>query len=134
MRANLYIFLSLCLLFLAFSYLIYSRPRHERVSGASAMTGEGRLVWQKYNCQSCHQLYGLGGYLGPDLTNVLSEKGKGEDYVLGLVRSGIRQMPSFTMTAAEESRLIDFLRATNASGNADPRKFSRSYTGMIAPE
>ena len=70
MKWQLYIFTALVLLFLAFSASIYTR---EDVNGASPVAGSGKLVWQKHNCQSCHQLYGLGGYLGPDLTNVISQ-------------------------------------------------------------
>jgi len=38
---------------------------------------QGQQLWQQNNCFSCHQIYGLGGYLGPDLTNVYSQRGKG---------------------------------------------------------
>nr|WP_088227017.1 c-type cytochrome [Desulfosporosinus sp. FKB] len=31
---------------------------------------EGKLVWQKHNCISCHTLFGNGGYVGEDLTNI----------------------------------------------------------------
>ncbi|MBL7931164.1 MAG: cytochrome c [Bacteroidia bacterium] len=92
---------------------------------------EGRLVWQKYNCQACHQLYGLGGYLGPDLTNLVSQKGKDESYIKALIRSGTKQMPSFDLSKEEEIKLIDFLKSTNESGIADPRQFNVHASGMI---
>ena len=130
MRTNLFIFLILTVLFLGYSLLIYLRPLDDR-PGTSSEAGSGKMVWQKYNCQACHQLYGLGGYLGPDLTNVISEKGKGEHYVIGMVRSGSKQMPAFTMTETEEQQLIGFLRHVNASGVADPRTFAIRFSGMI---
>ena len=40
----------------------------------------GKVLYQKYNCTACHQIYGLGGFLGPDLTIVVSQQGKGEAY------------------------------------------------------
>lgn len=92
---------------------------------------EGRLVWQKYNCQSCHQLYGLGGYLGPDLTNVYSAKGKGETFIKAFIRSGTKQMPSFDLSPDEEAQLLEFLRSTDESGIADPRNFRIHFSGMI---
>jgi nitric oxide reductase subunit C len=27
----------------------------------------GKKIYQEYNCQSCHQIFGLGGYLGQNL-------------------------------------------------------------------
>lgn len=52
-------------LFLAYSFSIYLHPfstaYDKRLN--RELVSEGRLVWQKYNCQSCHQFYGLGGYL-----------------------------------------------------------------------
>jgi nitric oxide reductase subunit C len=97
----------------------------------SKVASEGRLVWQKYNCQSCHQLYGLGGYLGPDLTYIYSAPGKGEIVIKALVKSGTTQMPSFNLTIEEETNLLQFLKSTDASGQADPRKFLVKSNGMI---
>ncbi|MBL7764975.1 MAG: cytochrome c [Chitinophagaceae bacterium] len=94
-------------------------------------TAEGRLIWQKYNCQSCHQLYGLGGYLGPDLTNILSSPGKDEKLVRAMIYSGTRQMPSFNMPEDELNLLIEFLKSTDASGISDPRQFKATNYGMI---
>lgn len=91
----------------------------------------GLLVWQKYNCQACHQLYGLGGYLGPDLTNIYSKKGKGEAYIKAIISSGTKQMPSFNLRADEKKQLLDFLKMANASGIADPRNFNTQMNGMI---
>ena len=54
---------------------------------------QGKMLWQKKNCTACHQLYGLGGYMGPDLTNVISSKGKGEIYAEAFIRSGTNTMP-----------------------------------------
>jgi nitric oxide reductase subunit C len=31
---------------------------------------EGKRVWQRHNCVSCHTLLGNGGYVGDDLTHV----------------------------------------------------------------
>lgn len=126
-------FLILSTLFLAYSLSIYLTPLNvEKNTGVDQeMAAEGRLVWQKYNCQSCHQLYGLGGYLGPDLTNVLSAPGKGEGIVKALTRSGTRQMPAFDINDKEMEMLIEFLKSTDASGKSDPRAFQRNNFGMI---
>ena len=128
MRWPLYIFITLTLLFLAFSASLYVRAENH-ASREGKM--DGKLVWQKYNCQSCHQLYGLGGYLGPDLTNIMSEHGKGREYIVGIISSGARQMPAFILTEDEQAALLDFLRQADSSGNADPRAFRVTASGMI---
>lgn len=129
----IYIFVVLCTAFLIYSFTIYLVPSNkigdESYNGEAA--SEGRLIWQKYNCQSCHQLYGLGGYLGPDLTNVYSAKGKGQIFIKAIVRSGTAQMPAFYLNPEEEENLLHFLRSTDASGVADPRNFEVLNTGMI---
>ncbi|WP_317900036.1 c-type cytochrome [Aurantibacillus circumpalustris] len=129
----IHVFLFLSALFLVYSFSIYLTPINEKskTSFDIKTASEGRLVWQKYNCQSCHQLYGLGGYLGPDLTNIYSVKGKGELWIKALLKSGTTQMPSFHLTLEEENKLIEFLKSTDASGLADPRQFNIKSNGMI---
>ena len=129
----IHVFLFLCALFLVYSFSIYLTPINEKFKTSFDIktASEGRLVWQKYNCQSCHQLYGLGGYLGPDLTNIYSVKGKGELWIKALLKSGTTQMPSFQLTLEEETKLIEFLKSTDASGLADPRQFNIKSNGMI---
>ncbi|MBS1764844.1 MAG: cytochrome c [Bacteroidetes bacterium] len=126
-------FLLLSSLFLLYSFSIYLHPL--RVADDNRydkeLASEGRLVWQKYNCQSCHQFYGLGGYLGPDLTNFMSKPGRGEPFLKAMVNSGIKQMPAFSLTDVEIHELAEFLKATDASGSADPRSFKANNFGMI---
>lgn len=74
----------------------------------------GQKIWQDNNCFSCHQLYGLGGYLGPDLTNLYSAKGK--DYIKAFVNSGVKTMPRFSFTEQEKEALAAFLREVDQSG------------------
>jgi nitric oxide reductase subunit C len=134
MRINRFIFLVLTLFFIVFTADIYLQPAFNSEFESVPAAGEGKLVWQKYNCQSCHQLYGLGGYLGPDLTNVISEPGKNEAYILGIIRSGNAQMPAFGLNEREEHDIIQFLKAADQSGSADPRGFRANVFGMIEPK
>lgn len=133
-KKQLIIFASLCFMFLTYSFSIYLQPliTPESHDYNSIKGGDGRLVWQKYNCQACHQLYGLGGYLGPDLTNVYSKKGKGEVYIRAMIASGTAQMPNFSLNENEFSQLIEFLKMTDASGTSDPRNFKIEMNGMIS--
>lgn len=118
-----------------YSLSIYIKPLEYQNNKVSERTNylAGRIVWQKYNCQSCHQLYGLGGYLGPDLTNEISRSGKGEAVIKALVRNGTKQMPAFNLSELEMDQLIGFLKVTDESGTADPRNFNRDQFGMIEP-
>jgi len=122
----------LSLLFLAFSFRIYLKPSFSvaREVFDKKEASQGRLVWQKYNCQSCHQLYGLGGYLGPDLTNVYSSPGKGAQLLRAILKTGSSPMPAFDLSEQETDLLIEFLKSTDASGSANPLDFTILPDGM----
>ncbi|MBW7912157.1 MAG: cytochrome c [Taibaiella sp.] len=77
---------------------------------------EGWNLWQQNNCQSCHQLYGLGGYMGPDLTNIARDSTKGKPYMYTFIKHGTGRMPAFNMTDDEVYRIIDFLEWVDKSG------------------
>jgi len=128
-----YAFLSFCVLFLLFSFSVYIKPsyRQGETRFNTVQAASGRLIWQKYNCQTCHQLYGLGGYLGPDITNIYSAPGKGKEYILAMLMAGIKQMPSFKMSESESNDLLEFLKSVDLSGKSDPRIFSANPFGMI---
>lgn len=90
---------------------------------------KGKLIWQTNNCNSCHQIYGLGGYLGPDLTNVYSKRGSA--YIQSFLNTGTVIMPQFYLSQQEAEALIAFLKEVDASGNADPKTFKITYDGFI---
>ena len=127
------IFFLLCLSFLMYSFSIYRQPlsAKEEIKFNSKIASNGKLIWQKYNCQSCHQLFGLGGYLGPDLSNFISYPQKGEVVLRELLKAGTKQMPSFNLSEFEILELIAFLKSADASGKADPRNFEIDAFGMI---
>jgi nitric oxide reductase subunit C len=129
----IHVFCCLCIAFLGFSFSIYLRPlsltKYKGVDSVKA--SEGRLVWQKYNCQCCHQLYGLGGYLGPDLTNEYGKFSGNTDALKALFKNGFKQMPIYSLSQKEEKLLIEFLKETDASGSSDPRNYKFLKNGMI---
>lgn len=128
-----YVFLILSISFLVYSFSIYIKPLSVKEDQRfnKKMSSDGQLVWQNYNCQSCHQLYNLGGYLGPDLTNVISNPNKGETIIRAMVKSGTKQMPAFNLSDSEMNSLIEFLKSTDASGKSDPRKLKVNSFGMV---
>ena len=77
---------------------------------------QGEILWQKSNCTACHQLYGLGGYLGPDLTNVISRPGKGPNYVKAFLNSGVKAMPLFHFSEKEKDDIVAFLSHVDKTG------------------
>ncbi|MCZ2356391.1 MAG: cytochrome c [Bacteroidia bacterium] len=131
---NKIVFGILLLAYLGFSLNIYLTPLSvDATTGYDVpLADSGKLVWQKYNCQSCHQLYSLGGYLGPDLTNILGRVP--QEYIQTVIQYGNKQMPGFQMNDTEFKALIEFFKSTNASGNADPRTFKVQNDGMISPK
>jgi nitric oxide reductase subunit C len=126
-RVKTTVFIVLCISFLSYSTnLYYHQPQ---VQSSLNNADEGKLIWQKYNCGACHQLYGLGGYLGPDLTNVYSRKGVPQ--IHAFLRTGSTIMPDFKLSELEIDNLTSFLATVDASGNSDPRLFKKNLDGTI---
>ena len=131
------IFLVLFVCFIAFSVWIYAIPLFSPSPYSEKelhLVAEGRLVWQKYNCHTCHQLYGLGGYLGPDLTNVYSRSGNNEYYIRAIVKSGVKQMPAFEISEEEMNALLQFLKNVDQSGTSNPQDYQPEILGTFSLE
>ncbi len=117
---------ALCVLFAVYSYLVYTAaPMHG--TAASSEVREGMRVWQANNCAGCHQLYGLGGYMGPDLTNTSSLKG--EARIRTFVRYGTGRMPAHALNDAELDALIAFLTWVDRSGQSKVPEEAVHWTG-----
>lgn len=86
-------------------------------------------IWQSKNCQSCHQLYGLGGYMGPDLTNTAGDSSKSEKYMFTLIKYGTGKMPDFQLSDKEVNNVIAFLSWVDKSGKSKVSKESVHWTG-----
>jgi nitric oxide reductase subunit C len=120
--------------FILFSAYVYSAevPAARTVANAEQVA-HGKMLWQKHNCSSCHQIYGLGGYLGPDLTNVLSAKGKGKAYAAAIMKTGTQVMPDFKLQEAELEALLAFLEHTDKSGRGSVHDYQMEMDGSIVP-
>jgi nitric oxide reductase subunit C len=118
----------LIFVFLSYSFCLYlSLPVKSK--SIPEEVGNGKLVWQQYNCNASHQVYGLGGYLGPDLTNTYSRKGPA--YIRAILQSGTAAMPNFDLNRQEMSVLLAYLQNIDGSGKADPRTFTIYNNGII---
>ena len=116
--ARIAIALTLVLLFAGYSLLIYTTGTQEDISlpaKEQQLVTKGKALFQQHNCQSCHQLYGLGGYLGPDLTTAYSDPSRGENYMRALLQSGGNRMPDFNFTKEEINHLIAYLKYVDST-------------------
>jgi nitric oxide reductase subunit C len=122
------VFSLLCVGFLSYSSYLYS---HLPVSNPNFSVSEakGKSLWQKHNCTACHQIYGLGGYLGPDLTNEYSLRGP--SFIQIFLKAGNTTMPNYYLSDSEIQELTDYLRSVDKTGKSDPRKFSINANGTI---
>lgn len=116
----------LCIFYTAFSVFVYTRKGQQGDTLPSNAARQGMLVWQQKNCQSCHQLYGLGGYLGPDLTNVAE---KGDAYLRAFLQNGTERMPNFHLNEQELGQLSAFLHWVDASGKSKVPAKAVQWTG-----
>lgn len=119
--------LILCLVFALYtvSVYLYCDPAIKKTV-VSAQIENGKKIWQEKNCQSCHQLYGLGGYMGPDLTNVAQ---KGPAYMHSFMQYGTKKMPDFNLTETEINELTAFLKWVDDSGISKVQDSSVTWTG-----
>jgi nitric oxide reductase subunit C len=114
--------------FLIYNYIVYTDGAYLEEHRLSDQAITGEKIWQRKNCSACHQIYGLGGYLGPDLTNIYSLPGKGPEYINGILNTGIKHMPLYHFNEKEKEALIAFLKAVDATGYYpnDKAKFIRN--------
>ncbi|NMA69292.1 MAG: cytochrome c [Desulfitobacterium sp.] len=70
MRFHTFAILS-ALSFAIFSIVVIFSWRLDKTISEEVVAG--KIVWQQYNCVSCHTIFGHGGYVGKDLTSIASE-------------------------------------------------------------
>lgn len=113
---NFLIITILISLFAIFNGFIYTSDENKNPVKLTEQALHGQQLWQDNNCWSCHQTYGLGGYLGPDLTNVYSAKNKGPMYIKAFLNSGVKSMPKFNFSETEKEALVTYLKSIDSTG------------------
>lgn len=108
---------SLFMAYFLYSFTVYAVGSHS-TDKPTAEALKGMEIWQSKNCQACHQIYGLGGYMGPDLTNIMSDPQKGPEYAAVFINNGTDRMPKFQFTPEEVNALISFLKWIDRSGKS----------------
>jgi len=96
-------------LFVAGFVIVYSGRNNKSESGITGID-----VWRSKNCEACHAIFGLGGHIGPDLTNVYSRKS--EAYLDMVLKKGFLNMPNLELSLTERKQLINYLKAVNKLG------------------
>lgn len=99
--------------------LVYLDPPPPGVPPLSEQATIGRKIWHTRNCQSCHQLYGFGGFLGPDLTNVTARLAPQQFERVLTERTG--RMPAFDLSRDEILAVTEFLRAMDSTGQGQAK-------------
>jgi nitric oxide reductase subunit C len=83
----------------------------------------GLAVWERYNCENCHTLMGEGAYYAPDLTKIVSQRGRpylhqflaNPSAFYSAERDG-RLMPTLGLSQTEIEDVVSFLHWV---GNVD---------------
>ncbi|MHC4990103.1 MAG: c-type cytochrome [Planctomycetota bacterium] len=92
----------------------------------------GRRLWHQSNCQTCHQLHGFGGFLGPDLTNAAARLERGQ--LDALLTIGEGQMPAFEMEPDQIDTIWAFLNAMNETGTGQARNSNLARLAALGAE
>lgn len=112
------LFLLLFSTYVIYSAVVYSKGTENAVSVDLVEAGKinhGKKLYQQYNCTACHQIYGLGGYLGPELTTAQSDPNRGENFMKALLKGGGPRMPNFHFTDEEITAIISYLKYVDAT-------------------
>ncbi|HEX3023729.1 MAG TPA: cytochrome c [Chitinophagaceae bacterium] len=108
------IFIVLFISYISYSAWVYTYGT-DTASVMSLQEQAGKNIYQKNNCTSCHQLFGMGGFLGPELTTVISDKNRGEIYARTFLQYGGARMPNFHFSKEEIDDVIAFLKYVDAN-------------------
>jgi len=125
---------SLLACFVGQTVLVYTDETADRTPPLSELALEGRHIWHDYNCQACHQLYGFGGFLGPDLTNAGPRLAASDHLTKVLTEGpneGISQMPAFWMNEDQIAALEQFFIELNETGVGVPHAFKQPDPAVI---
>ncbi len=92
----------------------------------------GAEVYQQYKCVACHQFYGLGGYMGPDLTNVVSNRGQA--VARAFIAAGTATMPNLGLATEEIDAVVAYLAFVDKTGTYPPENFDVRWFGTVDQE
>lgn len=117
----------LVLAFVANTVAIYAGLFDGRRSVPDQAAMRGRGLWQAHNCQACHQLFGLGGYMGPDLTNIV--RVRDDARLRTFIRYGTGRMPAHALPDSAITDLVAYLRWVDRHGTSQVPAEAVHWTG-----
>ncbi|MCP4327291.1 MAG: cytochrome c [Alphaproteobacteria bacterium] len=127
------ILVSFCAAFAVYSIYVWTAGTDlPRSHALDPQVAAGFALYQDKNCVACHQFYGLGGHMGPDLTNVISTPDKGADYARAFIESGTGKMPDYGFDEADVDALVRFLEFVDSAGTYPPRRPELNWDGTVA--
>ncbi len=127
-----WIFGTLCAAFAVYSLYVWTAGTElPQVRPPGQQVTAGLALYQEKNCIACHQLYGLGGHMGPDLTNVVSAPDKGVDYARAFIENGTSKMPDYNLSEAQVDALVQFLEFVDSTGTYPPKHPEISWYGTV---
>ncbi len=130
-RKNSLIIIILILVFIPYNFFIYTSKSSKNDIKLTTKTLKGQKLWQDNNCWSCHQIYGLGGFLGPDLTNIYSNPLKGKNYIKVFINSGVKSMPKYNFSEDEKDAIIAYLQQIDSSGTFPDKNITIKQNGWV---
>ena len=120
----------LCVAFTFYSAYVYTAGTEAaHLPPMNATERYGARVFQQHNCVACHQFYGLGGYMGPDLTNVISNRGAA--YARAFISAGTASMPDLGLTQDELDAVVAYLGFVDQTGTYPPQDFAVRWFGVV---
>lgn len=115
---RVFIFLFLFAAYCTYTLIVYSAGTRNTVVLHEPLPAgiiAGKKIYETYNCTSCHQLYGLGGYLGPELTTAYSDPKRGPQYMKAFLMAGGPRMPNFHFSETQVNDLISYFRYVDST-------------------
>ncbi len=88
-------------------------PQRTHEEKLDSHVAAGKWVWQKYNCNDCHTILGIGGYYAPDLTKVMDHRDA--DWTTRFLKDpekvwpNPRKMPNLHLQDQEVADVVAFL-------------------------
>ncbi|MFN3244110.1 MAG: c-type cytochrome [Planctomycetota bacterium] len=109
--------------------LVYTDDTASSFETLSEEALRGRRLWHEYNCQTCHQIHGFGGFLGPDLTN--AARRLTDERLTEVLTVGTAQMPAFHFDEDQVYQLATFLDELSVMGVGVPRAVQPVDLGVV---
>ncbi len=130
---NRVIFAAFLVSFVFYSAYVYTAGTvAPHVSQKDDAVSRGQQAFQDYNCIACHQFYGLGGYMGPDLTNVISKRGAA--YARVFIANGTTAMPKLGLSEQETDDVVAYLAFVDSTGTYPPENYEVTWYGTVSQE